>query len=148
MPLSPAASLSTAICPCRAGAQPPKGKSLAASLPSFAQCCGRFIDSQSTAPDAEHLMRSRYTAYVLERADYLLATWHASTRPAHLEFDDHPQWLGLSVKHHRITGPNTSEVEFVARYKTNGRATRMHERSQFVQEANQWFYVDGVFPND
>lgn len=93
-------------------------------------------------------MRSRYSAYVLMRGDYLLATWHASTRPAHLDFDDQPQWLGLQIKNHRVTGDNTSEVEFVARYKTNGRATRMHERSQFVQENQQWFYVDGVFLSD
>ena len=51
---------------------------------AYAQCCGRYVDDfeHTPAPDAESLMRSRYTAFVRERADYLLATWHATTRPA------------------------------------------------------------------
>ena len=91
-------------------------------------------------------MRSRYSAFVLENQSYLLQTWHSSTRPATLEFDDHAQWLGLQVKKHQITGENTSEVEFVARYKINGRASRLHELSRFVRESGRWFYVDGDFP--
>jgi SEC-C motif-containing protein len=36
-----------------------------------------------------------------------------------------------------------AEVEFVARNRVQGRATRMHERSRFVREDGRWFYVDG-----
>ena len=40
-------------------------------------------------------MRSRYSAYVLRLAPYLLATWHASTRPATLDLaDDATRWTG------------------------------------------------------
>lgn len=90
-------------------------------------------------------MRSRYTAYTLNREDYLLATWHSSTRPASLELTNQPpsQWLGLTVKRHEQSTPDHAIVEFVARYKINGRAYRLHEISRFVREEGLWFYVDG-----
>lgn len=88
-------------------------------------------------------MRSRYSAFVLGREDYLLQTWHPSTRPATLELDAATQWLGLEVKAHAVVDATHSEVEFVARYKNQGRATRLQERSRFVLEAGRWFYVDG-----
>ena len=89
-------------------------------------------------------MRSRYTAYVLGLADYLLATWHASTRPAALEpFDPSLKWLGLDVRAHGQTDANHGTVEFVARSKRGGRAHRLHETSRFVREDGRWLYVDG-----
>lgn len=88
-------------------------------------------------------MRSRYSAFVRERADYLLATWHAGTRPARLDFDADARWLGLQVRSHRLTAPDRAEVEFVARYRVGGRAVRLHERSRFVREDGRWYYVDG-----
>jgi SEC-C motif-containing protein len=111
----------------------------------YADCCGRFIEhfNDVAAPDAEHLMRSRYSAFLLERADYLLATWHGSTRPASLDFDTSAKWLGLDVRDHQATGADAAEVEFVARYRVDGKAIRMHERSRFVREDGRWFYVDG-----
>ena len=125
-------------CPC--------GRVDAKKRPAaYADCCGRYVDHFSTAPapDAEHLMRSRYSAFVLERADYLLSTWHPSTRPASLDFDEATKWLGLEVREHKATGADTAEVEFVARYRVQGRAVRLHERSRFVREDGRWFYVDG-----
>ena len=93
-------------------------------------------------------MRSRYSAYVLGREPYLLATWHASTRPTALDLDKEtsPRWLGLDIKRHQATGPDSAVVEFVARYKTGGRAHRLHEVSRFVREDGRWYYVDGEFP--
>lgn len=89
-------------------------------------------------------MRSRYSAFVLERADYLRATWHLSTRPADdLCFDSSTRWLGLDVRSHRVTGSDRAEVEFIARYRAAGRAVRIAERSRFVREDARWFYVDG-----
>ncbi len=90
-------------------------------------------------------MRSRYSAYVLALSDYLLATWHASTRPDALDMAP-TQWLGLTVKRHERTGADTAIVEFVARYREGGRGHRLHERSRFVHEGGRWFYVDGEFP--
>jgi SEC-C motif-containing protein len=89
-------------------------------------------------------MRSRYTAYVLRNAVYLLATWHPSTRPPHISFDPQQRWLGLKVIEARSSGGTTAEVEFIARYRMGGTtAARLHERSRFVHEAGHWLYVDG-----
>lgn len=88
-------------------------------------------------------MRSRYSAFVLEDAPYLLATWHASTRPPRIDFEPGLKWLGLDVRLHRATGPDAAEVEFVARSRLDGRAHRLHERSRFVHEQGRWYYVAG-----
>nr|WP_231731176.1 YchJ family metal-binding protein [Lampropedia cohaerens] len=110
-------------------------------------CCGRWLGIGQTAqpaPDAEALMRSRYTAFVLGHIDYLLATWHASTRPATVTLDAGDRWLGLQVRRHSLLDATRSEVEFVARVRdATGRAHRLHETSRFVCEHQQWFYVDG-----
>ncbi len=90
-------------------------------------------------------MRSRYTAYTLGRENYLLATWHPSTRPDTLSLaeDMATKWLGLEVRRHAQQGMGHAIVEFVARYKVQGRAYRLHETSRFVRENGRWFYVDG-----
>ena len=91
-------------------------------------------------------MRSRYSAYALKLESYLLATWHSSTRPAALGLAaDNTKWLGLEVKDHLPGSADRATVEFVARYKTGGRAGRLHEVSRFVREDGRWFYVDGGF---
>jgi SEC-C motif-containing protein len=89
-------------------------------------------------------MRSRYSAYVLGLIDYLLATWHASTAPGELELAP-LKWLGLELLHVQQSG-DAGVVEFVARYKENGRAQRLHEISRFVREQGRWYYIDGQTP--
>ena len=125
-----------------AGANPPCPCGLPAR---YLACCGRWHQGaqQLQAPDAQALMRSRYSAYVLQLADYLLATWHASTRPASMDFEPGLRWLGLEVRRHEVTGSDTAIVEFVARSKLGGRAHRLHETSRFLREDGRWFYVDG-----
>ncbi len=137
--------------PCLCGRLAPAGpggsKGKNATPLAFARCCGRYLAAPgleaSAAPDAESLMRSRYTAFVCEQADYLQATWHASTRPADLDFEPGARWLGLQVRSHRAMGEDRAEVEFVARYRVGGRAVRLHETSRFVREGGRWLYVDG-----
>lgn len=92
-------------------------------------------------------MRSRYTAFVLGLEDYLLQTWHPSTRPAALNLADDPptKWLGLQIKRAVSTGETTAIVEFVARYKVAGKATRLHEISQFERIDERWYYLSGEF---
>jgi SEC-C motif domain protein len=113
-------------------------------------CCGAFhqawadgrVDAQ--APDALALMRSRYSAYVLDLTDYLRATWHPSTRPATLERNEPGlQWLGLTIQTHRRLDAAHEEVGFVARSKLAGRAHRLQETSRFLCEEGRWYYVDG-----
>ncbi len=89
-------------------------------------------------------MRSRYVGYALGLHDYLLATWHPSTRPAALEPDPPGlKWLGLDVRRHVRQDDHHATVEFVARSKLAGRAHRLHEVSRFVREGGRWYYVDG-----
>ena len=90
-------------------------------------------------------MRSRYSAYVLKLTDYLLATWHPSTRPPSLDLaeDDGTRWLGLEVRRHVQQDEAHATVEFVARYRIDGRGHRLHEISRFVREQGRWYYVDG-----
>ena len=110
----------------------------------YAQCCGRYVEGDAAAPTAQALMRSRYSAFVLEKADYLLATWHSPTRPPELAFDPPPpRWFGLEIRTDQATGPDSAIVEFVARFRVGGRAQRLHERSRFVREAGRWYYVAG-----
>ncbi len=108
-------------------------------------CCMRLIAGAEVAPTAEALMRSRYAAYTLLREDYVLATWHPSTRPAQLGLANEAptKWLGLEVKRHEEQDEHHAIVEFVARYKVHGRAHRMRETSRFVREQGRWLYVDG-----
>ena len=122
-------------CPC--------GRRLGRGIAPLRTCCGPRLAGDEPAPDAEALMRSRYTAYVLGRSDYLRASWHAHTRPASLALDPDVRWLGLEVKSHRQVGEDRAEVVFVARYRLAGRAVRMQECSRFVRENGSWFYVDG-----
>ncbi|MEO7558900.1 MAG: YchJ family metal-binding protein [Nitrosospira sp.] len=132
-------------CPCGGARLTAKPPGIQGSNEKYANCCGRYLDGSEAAPTAEALMRSRYTAYTLGREDYLLATWHRSTRPASLELESEPRrkWLGLEVRRHEQPEPDHAVVEFVARYKVGSRAHRLHEISRFVREAGQWFYVDG-----
>ncbi len=122
----------SALCPC--GSDKP-----------YAACCARYLDGGESAPTAETLMRSRYTAYTLKRENYLLATWHPSTRPSDLGLaeDAATKWLGLEIRRHEQQDMDHAVIEFVARYKVQGRAHRLHETSRFVRENGRWLYVDG-----
>ncbi|MDF1484503.1 YchJ family metal-binding protein [Ramlibacter sp. H39-3-26] len=120
-------------CPCGGG-------------PGYPACCGRYIDhfDATPAPDAASLMRSRYTAFVREDAAYLLATWHAGTRPPQVGFEPGARWLGLEVRGAQQQSMDHATVEFVARMRdADGRAHRLHERSRFVRTQGRWYYVDG-----
>jgi SEC-C motif-containing protein len=94
--------------------------------------------------DAEALMRSRYAAFEAGDVEWLLASWHPSTRPAEVSIDPDTKWLGLEVRNDRRIDDAHAEVEFVARLRTGGgRAQRLHELSRFVREQGRWYYVDG-----
>lgn len=118
----------------------------------YAQCCGRYHAGAQhlAAPTPEALMRSRYSAYALGLREYVLDTWHASTRPEKMErFDSGVKWLGLTVKRAWTTSDEEGFVEFVARSKApgGGPADRLHELSRFRRDEStegRWQYVDAV----
>ncbi len=122
-------------CPCLSGEQ-------------YSGCCGRFHRGDAEAPTAEHLMRSRYSAFVVLDAGYLLRTWHPDTRPAGLELDPAIQWRRLDIVSTSRGGPLDSEgtVEFKAHFRHDGVRGVQHETSRFVRVARHWYYLDGVVP--
>jgi SEC-C motif-containing protein len=122
-------------CPCLSGEQ-------------YDECCGRFHSGDAHAPTAEQLMRSRYSAFVVLEAEYLLRTWHPRTRPASLELDPDLEWRRLDILSTRQGGPLDREgtVEFAAHFK-NERERGVHrETSRFLRHDKRWYYLDGVMP--
>ncbi|MDB2705192.1 YchJ family protein [Pseudomonadota bacterium] len=122
-------------CPCLSGK-------------SYSLCCEPLHNKSLTANSAEQLMCSRYSAFYLAKVDYLIATLHPDKR----QLDEHQllqetieqtSWLGLQIVKHNQRG-NTATVEFIAFYQDEN-IEQLHERSNFVRQDNQWFYVDGQF---
>jgi SEC-C motif domain protein len=124
-------------CPC--------GSSL-----KYENCCGPFLANNALAPTAETLMRSRYCAYATHNLDYVRKTWHPKTLPTDLRLVPGQVWIGLKIKRVALgqAADQTGIVEFVARYKRNGRAKRLHETSQFERLNGRWVYVSGDYPQD
>lgn len=121
-------------CPCGSGQ-------------TYKDCCERYVQGTEPAPTAEALMRSRYSAYALAEEVYLLDTWHHTTRPPQLGLADASaaRWIGLKIIQSQAGQEQDTDgsVEFVARYKVNGKAERLHENSRFTRDNGRWFYIDG-----
>ena len=90
-------------------------------------------------------MRSRYTAYVLKDVNYLLRTWHSSTRPAAIVSAAIPEWCDLHVVRTEAgdESDNNGVVEFKAKAVGQKKIRTLHEVSRFEKENDQWLYVDG-----
>ncbi len=118
-------------CPCGTGL-------------TYAQCCGRYHHGD-TAPTAEALMRSRFSAFVTEDADYLLRTWDPETRPEQLSLTDSPvRFYRLDILDVQDGGPldQTGVVEFEAFYKGEISGSQ-RERSTFLRSNGRWVYRAG-----
>ncbi|MGY4645087.1 YchJ family protein [Cellulomonas sp. URHB0016] len=120
-------------CPCGSG-------------DDYDACCGALHAGRHPAPTAEALMRARYSGFAVRDAEYLLATWHDSTRPETLDLDEQVTWRRLVVLRTDAGGPwdDAGLVEFVAHYAEPAGRGRLHETSRFVREHGRWLYVDGV----
>ena len=118
-------------CPCGSGA-------------AYGTCCGPLHDGES-APTAEALMRSRYSAFATGRLDYVFRTWHPRTRPIDLSPTPAVAWVGLEILRTVEGGvlDDTGTVEFRARFNSAGREHLMYETSRFERRAGRWVYVDG-----
>jgi SEC-C motif-containing protein len=110
----------------------------------YDECCGP-LHSGATAPTAERLMRSRYSAFALGLAEYLLTSWHPQTRPTELDLDPELRWTRLDVLDVRSGGPfdTTGTVAFRAWWRSPTERGDLRETSRFLRESGRWFYVDG-----
>jgi SEC-C motif domain protein len=133
---SKAALKTTSDCPC-------------GSSKSYAACC-ELLHNGAAAASAEALMRSRYSAFVLDLPDYLQRSWHHSVRVDEILENAEVEsklakmrWLRLHIKRCESLGEDRAIVEFIAHYKIAGRAYALHETSRFVREGGHWFYIDG-----
>ncbi|MEV0717781.1 YchJ family protein [Asanoa sp. NPDC050611] len=117
-------------CPCGSGL-------------SYDECCGPLHRGASAADTAEQLMRSRYSAFAVGDADYLLRTWHEATRPSSLDLDAAQRWVGLEILDTRTGGlsDRAGTVEFRALFRFGRRTEELHERSRFVRVDGAWVYV-------
>lgn len=90
-------------------------------------------------------MRSRFSAYAVGDAAYLLHSWHPSTRPAELDLDAEVVWRRLQIVDTVGGGPDDAEgvVEFRASFRGPDGVGLMHERSRFSRIEGRWLYVDG-----
>jgi len=118
-------------CPCGSGS-------------AYEKCCGLYHAGQA-APSAEALMRSRYSAYVVGKIDYVGATNDPQTgtdfdAEAAEAWSKQSEWLGLE-----IIAANETEVEFKAKYRTDGREEIHHEVSLFRKDPKngRWYYREG-----
>jgi len=102
-------------------------------------------DPRDALPTAEALMRSRFEAFRDGDAEWLLRTWHPSTRPAEVDLGDNPTWRRLQIVE-TVGGEAEDDegiVEFRASWVGGGEHGVLHERSRFVREGGRWYYVDG-----
>jgi SEC-C motif-containing protein len=90
-------------------------------------------------------MRSRYSAFAVGDVDYLLASWHPSTRPSTLELDPGLRWFRLDILATERGGmlDNEGTVEFCAHYREGRTADSQREVSRFRKIGRRWFYLDG-----
>ncbi len=112
----------------------------------YAECCEPLHRGDSDAPTAEHLMRSRFSAFAVGDAAYLLATWHPRTRPTTLELDAEVRWYRLDILDRTAGGPLDArgEVEFEAYWRSPDDRGSQRERSRFVREGGRWYYLDAL----
>jgi len=113
---------------------------------TFDLCCNIYISGKEKAPTALALMKSRYSAYAAQQADYLLATTHSSERKYYsreeiLKWAAANQWQKLE-----IISSTENTVKFKAYFKDQNGSNQVHyEFSTFKKEKDSWYYIDGKF---
>ncbi|MER8184604.1 YchJ family metal-binding protein [Kitasatospora sp. NPDC094015] len=116
---------------------------------SYGECCGRLHRGAAEAVTAEQLMRSRFSAFAVRDAGYLLRSWDPATRPAELELGPQPRWVRLEILGGTDGGAFHTEgtVAFRAHFTERGRAGSMTEHSRFRRHEGRWVYLDAL-PED
>lgn len=113
---------------------------------AYANCCRPYHAGEAWPQTAEALMRSRFTAYALRDADYLLASWAADKRPTRIDFSgDASDWHKLVIRTVKKGTADDSKglVEFKAFYTLQDEQYYLHEISRFGRQDGCWVYLDG-----
>ncbi len=109
----------------------------------YMTCCGRYIEGKQHAPTAEALMRSRYSAYAMKKADYILKTaLESDSRQAIEAWMERITFIQLEVVRTERGKALDKKgiVEFKAWFEEGGKRQRLHEVSTFVKRKGRWFY--------
>jgi SEC-C motif-containing protein len=122
------------LCPCGS-------KSL------LTECCQLYIAGHKLPVSAEALMRSRFSAYASNNAQYLYDTYAKSSQVNQSVADiqqwaEECKWLALEI-HHAIESVVESSVEFSAYYLNDDTLCTLREKSRFIKEGEAWRYLDG-----
>ncbi len=115
---------------------------------NYQACCGEIHKSIKKATTAEQLMRSRYSAFVMAKGDYLMESHHSSTRvisdkEAIIDWAKSVSWIRLEVIEttQGKEKDNKGTVTFNAYYYENGKVNVLNEKSDFVKENGHWVYL-------
>ncbi len=106
--------------------------------------CGRL-----SAPTAEDLMRSRYSAYVIGMIPYIIETSHPqnrhclNARDIELWLQEVTSWDCLEVKskYQGLQWDTYGKVEFTAYFHHLGKPTFVYEVSEFRKVDGLWVYL-------
>ena len=111
----------------------------------YDSCCGR-LHAGAPAPTAESLMRSRYSAFAVGDAGYLLRSWHPSTRPQKLKLDPALKWTRLAVLETQAGGlfDASGTVRFRAVYRQDEQRGVLDETSRFIRADGLWTYLGPI----
>lgn len=130
--------LSNKRCPCCSGK-------------SYKECCEPY--HEGTLPEtAQQLMRSRYSAYALNRPDYIMTTTHPENphysknkmiwRKSIIEFSQESIFEKLVI-HKSSEKANTAKVTFTAYITQDNQDATFTERSTFEKLDGRWLYRSG-----
>jgi len=123
------------------------------SLKKYKKCC-KIFHNGSDAKTAEELMRSRFTAYISNDANYIIKTTHSDNQDYTLNIDswkkdiinfsDYTDFIKLEILE-SVEGKKESFVKFTATLKQDNLDASFTENSRFLKVNNKWFYIDGTF---
>lgn len=115
----------------------------------YTVCCEPYLKNKQQPDTPEGLMRSRYTAYCLADIDYIQKTMQDK---ALVGFDavtakrwaKRVTWIKLAVLDTTLESSHKGYVEFIATFVDGHILKSIHEKSEFIEQKGQWYYVDGV----
>ncbi|AXX93661.1 hypothetical protein CPU12_08305 [Malaciobacter molluscorum LMG 25693] len=128
-------------------------KCICGSDKKYKKCCKEFHDGKLPKTALE-LMRSRFSAYALGYANYIIETTHKDNcefthnRQTWLSdinnFCEYTDFQGLTILDFK-DGNKESFVSFKAKLSQNGLDASFTEKSRFLKVDGKWYYIDGIF---